>query len=95
MTSPVLKRSIVLDGRKTSISIEEPFWLSLKQIARDSGMTLSKLVMSIRADRAVGSNLSSAIRVHILERILTQLRELKTGTAVSTAAAPMLRADLR
>jgi predicted DNA-binding ribbon-helix-helix protein len=67
--SQVLKRSVVLDGRKTSVSIEEPFWQSLKDIARDRAMRLSTLVASIRANRGENSNLSSAIRVYILSEV--------------------------
>ncbi len=66
MKSSVIKHSIVVNGRKTSISIEEAFWTSLKQIATEQGMTLSQLVGAIRAEKTSGSNLSSAIRVYIL-----------------------------
>lgn len=96
MKSPVIKRSIILDGHKTSISIEEPFWVALKEIACGSGMTMSKQVAVIGANRAAGSNLSSAIRVHILELVRDQLKGLESGTAASNAPAPrMMRANMR
>jgi predicted DNA-binding ribbon-helix-helix protein len=66
MKSPVPKRSIVLDGHKTSISIEDVFWSELKAIADFKCITLSKLVGEIDATRK-HSNLSSAIRVFVLE----------------------------
>lgn len=90
MKSPqIIKRSIALDGRKTSISIEAPFLASLKEIARDGDMTLSKLVALIGANRVAGSNLSSAIRVHVIERLRTRLRDLQAGSATARPAAPM------
>jgi predicted DNA-binding ribbon-helix-helix protein len=66
MKSPDIKRSIVIAGHKTSVSLEDPFWKGLKDIARSRGITLSDLVASIDAARRAG-NLSSAIRVFVLD----------------------------
>ena len=66
MSSPVLKRSVVLSGRKTSISLEEPFWQALREIARERGITTAALLISIASKRVEG-NLSSAVRVFVLE----------------------------
>lgn len=66
MKSQVIKRSIVIAGHKTSVSLEEAFWRSLKEIARERGTTLSELVASIDSGRRHG-NLSSAIRLFVLE----------------------------
>ncbi len=76
MTSTVLKRSIVIDRHKTSISIEDVFWTSLKEIARARGETLSQLVASVDEARGPGANLSSAIRVFILDHYRKQLQEI-------------------
>jgi predicted DNA-binding ribbon-helix-helix protein len=65
MKSSVVKRSIVLDRHKTSVSLEEPFWNDLKKIALDQRMTLSALVTKIDGTREQG-NLSSAIRLFVL-----------------------------
>jgi predicted DNA-binding ribbon-helix-helix protein len=65
MKSPVVKRSIKLDGRKTSVSLEDAFWSDLKEIASSRHMTLSELVAAIDAARQQG-NLSSALRVFVL-----------------------------
>ena len=65
MKSPVVKRSIVLAGHKTSISLEEAFWNGLKDIAMRRRRALSDLVSSIDADRKHG-NLSSAVRLFVL-----------------------------
>jgi predicted DNA-binding ribbon-helix-helix protein len=68
MKSTVIKRSIVLDGHKTSVSLEDAFWTELKEIAHFEHVTLSKLVGGIDAMRKQ-SNLSSAIRLFVLERL--------------------------
>ena len=81
MKSPVIKRSIVIDGTKTSISIEDAFWRSLKEIASDKAMTISALVSSIKAARTANSNLSSAIRVYILADLRAQIKTLSQGGA--------------
>lgn len=65
MKSPVVKRSIVIAGHKTSVSLEDEFWKGLKEIAGSRGMTLSDLVASIDGGRHQG-NLSSAIRLFVL-----------------------------
>jgi len=64
--STVVKRSIVVEGHKTSISLEDEFWTHLKAIAGARQITLSQLVAQIDAERERG-NLSSAIRVYVLE----------------------------
>jgi predicted DNA-binding ribbon-helix-helix protein len=64
-SSLVWKRSIVIAGRKTSVSLEDEFWKSLKEIAKERGMTLEELVSVIDADRN-HANLSSAIRLFVL-----------------------------
>jgi predicted DNA-binding ribbon-helix-helix protein len=66
MKSPVVKRSIVITGHKTSVSLEDAFWVGLKDIATGRNMTLSELVAAIDADRRQG-NLSSAIRLFVLD----------------------------
>src|SRR5215468_75681 len=66
MKSPVVKRSIVIAGHKTSVSLEDAFWQGLKQIAGLRELTLSDLVASIDTDRRQG-NLSSAIRLFVLD----------------------------
>jgi predicted DNA-binding ribbon-helix-helix protein len=66
MKSPVVKRSIVIAGHKTSVSLEDEFWDALKEIASRRNVTLSDLVASIDASRSQG-NLSSAIRLFVLD----------------------------
>ena len=66
MKSPVVKRSIVIAGHKTSVSLEDAFWKGLKEIAGGRDMTLSDLVAAIDSERQHG-NLSSAIRLFVLD----------------------------
>ena len=65
MKSSIAKRSVVIGGHKTSVSLEEPFWTDLKQIAHAQHVTLSALVAQID-DTREQSNLSSAIRLFVL-----------------------------
>jgi len=66
------KRSVVIAGHKTSVSLEDAFWSALKEVAAQRDMTLSELVGAIDADREHG-NLSSAIRLFVLDVYLDQL----------------------
>jgi predicted DNA-binding ribbon-helix-helix protein len=66
MKSPVVKRSIVIAGHKTSVSLEDAFWTGLKEIAAKRDLTLSDMVATIDQDRRHG-NLSSAIRLFVLD----------------------------
>ena len=68
----ITKRSIVIAGHKTSVSLEDAFWNALKEVAASRDMTLSELVGTIDADREHG-NLSSAIRLFVLDVYLDQL----------------------
>jgi predicted DNA-binding ribbon-helix-helix protein len=66
MNSTIVKRSVVVAGHRTSISLEDAFWKALKDIAKARGETLTNLVATID-DRRRGGNLSSAIRVFVLD----------------------------
>jgi predicted DNA-binding ribbon-helix-helix protein len=66
MKSLVVKRSIVIAGHKTSVSLEDAFWRGLKDIAGTNAMTLSELVASVNTRRQYG-NLSSTLRVFVLD----------------------------
>ena len=66
LKSPVIKRSIVIAGHKTSVSIEDAFWTALKEIALVRRQSLAELIGSIDGARR-GGNLSSEIRVFVLD----------------------------
>ena len=74
MKSPVVKRSIILAGHKTSVSLEDAFWNALKEIARKRLTTLSDLIGTIDSQRQRG-NLSSALRLFVLEFYRSQIPE--------------------
>lgn len=97
MKSPVIKRSIIVAGHKTSVSLEDAFWKALKEIAGDRHLTLSDLVSSIDTGRQQG-NLSSAIRLFVLDHYRANARPAQetavTPDMMSARPAPsVLRAD--
>ncbi len=101
MKSPVVKRSIVIAGHKTSVSLEDAFWKGLKDLATSRDMTLSDLVATIDTDRRHG-NLSSAIRLFVLDQYRAQSCEKGERAGQSAprepsmpqhAEASVLRAD--
>ena len=67
MKSTVVKRSVVVAGHKTSVSLEDAFWESLRDIAKARRVTLSELVGGIDTAREHG-NLSSALRLFVLSQ---------------------------
>lgn len=82
MKSGVVKRSIVIAGHKTSVSLEDAFWKGLKEIATGREMTLSDLVAAIDTDRRHG-NLSSAIRLFVLDYYRAQIAEARAAQGLS------------
>jgi predicted DNA-binding ribbon-helix-helix protein len=96
MKSPVVKRSIVIAGHKTSVSLEDAFWRGLKEIATERDITLSDLVASVDTDRRNG-NLSSAIRLFVLDHYRAQITSGGPALAPSASAphvpSPALRVD--
>ena len=62
----VVKRSLVIAGHQTSVSLEDAFWRRLRRIAAERGLSLNHLAAMVDASRG-GANLSSAIRVFVLE----------------------------
>ena len=66
----VVKRSLVIAGHRTSVSLEDAFWRRLKAAAAERGLSVNGLVSSVDADRG-DANLSSALRVFVLEVLKT------------------------
>lgn len=64
------KRSVMIAGHPTSISLEEEFWEALKGVAQTRGLSVNALIEDI--DRTRAGNLSSAIRVHVLNALLNR-----------------------
>jgi len=89
MKSRVVKRSIVLSSQKTSVSLEDPFWEALKEIAERKSVSLSKLLGQIDQGRTA-SNLSSAIRVFVLSYFQTKPLDRKPVSAVKLPPSVIL-----
>ena len=68
------KRSVTIAGHRTSISLEEPFWRALSEIAKAKGESLAGLIAAIDRARPRGANLSAAIRLYVLDWFRTRTR---------------------
>ena len=66
MSAGLTKHSVMIAGHRTSVSLEDPFWAALREIAQARGQSVQALIGAIDAGRG-GQNLSSAIRVFVLE----------------------------
>ena len=67
MNQAIKKRSVEIAGHRTSLTLEAAFWRSLKRLAARDRISINKLVERIDRDRQ--GNLSSAVRVYVLERL--------------------------
>ena len=83
MKSLIIKRSVVIGGRKTSICLEDEFWSGLKEIAQAQGASVAQTVTEIHTTRQQ-KNLSSAIRLFVLGHI-------RDRTALSSGAGGGVR----
>lgn len=91
VNSSVVKRSIIRDGHKSSVSLEDQFWDALREIADSERMTVSALVGTI--DHGPNRrNLSSAIRVFVLDRFRRNSDD-KLSIAPSDPVAPSVRSN--
>jgi predicted DNA-binding ribbon-helix-helix protein len=88
--STVIKRSVVLAGHKTSVSLEDEFWKGFKQIAAGRDMSVSNLVAAIDADRQ-NINLSSAIRLFVLDFYQEQVSDHQGRVPIIPADRQTLR----
>ena len=91
MKTAVIKRSIVIDGHKTSVSLENEFWDGLREIADRENITLSTVVGQIDRDRT-SCNLSSAIRVFVFNRLRTR-KGSQHQTAPALVGPALVAAD--
>jgi predicted DNA-binding ribbon-helix-helix protein len=86
MKSLIVKRSVVIAGRRTSVSLEDEFWNCLREISNRRSETLTHLIASIDKDRRRHrGNLSSAIRLFVLSFYRNQ-PDPQGGTRVRLAA---------
>lgn len=68
MSDQLRRRSVTIAGHRTSVSLEDPFWDQLKSIASDRGVSVAQVVAEV--DKGRGGNLSSALRVYVLQEVL-------------------------
>lgn len=66
------KRSVLIAGHPTSVSVEDEFWAALKEIAEARSVSLNHLIAEI--DRERGTNLSSAVRLFVLHTLKQRLQ---------------------
>jgi len=78
--SAVRKRSIAIRGHRTSYSLEQAFQNQIERIAAERGMTLAALIAEIDETRARQTNLSSALRLYVLERLLKEAGRIPVNT---------------
>ena len=71
----IVKRSVSIAGHRTSISLEEPFWQGLREIAERDKLSIQALIGRIDAERGE-QNLSSAIRVFVLDDLRQPLEHI-------------------
>lgn len=86
MKSPIIKRSVVIHGHKTSVSLEQPFWDAFRDLADGEHISTSALLRKVDAERN-NSNLSSAIRVFVLRR-MREMAESRVPQHESERARP-------
>jgi predicted DNA-binding ribbon-helix-helix protein len=92
MSDAIPKRSVIVAGHRTSVSLEEPFWQRLKEIARGRNLSINDLVTEIDAVETAGGrpgNLSSALRLYVLAELERRLGG--TPPPPSSMSAPISR----
>jgi predicted DNA-binding ribbon-helix-helix protein len=89
MTSTIAKRSVVIDGHKTSVSLEEPFWQAVRAITDKRKITISELLREIDQNRD-NANLSSAVRTFVLDQFRQQAEAARSrqSSGVASSALP-------
>ena len=91
MKSPVVKRSIVIAGHKTSVSLEDAFWSALGRMARAQQKSVAELIREIETKRPNGSNLSSAVRVAVLDHFIAELDAASPSQAPQASPLDRIR----
>src|SRR6266567_7702581 len=84
MGSTVVKRSVVINRHKTSVSLEDAFWKAIKSIAATRNMAMSGLVAEIDGQRRQG-NLSSAVRLYVLDYYRDKIEAKPIGDQIRGA----------
>lgn len=81
----IIKRSVVIGGHKTSVSLEDAFWSELRRLARARPTTISDLLTEIDGDPGRVRNLSSAARIFVLREVQRAVAQAAHVQAVEIA----------
>lgn len=73
MSGRPVKHSVTLKGHRTSVSLEDEFWVEFRAIAAEKGRPINALVADIDADRGLEMGLASAIRLYVLRSLKDRL----------------------
>lgn len=87
----IAKHSIAIRGHRTSFSLEDAFWRELKSIARQDKRSLSAVITEIDAGRSASENLSSAIRLFVLQRLKQQAAKRRDPASIAECVGPDAR----
>lgn len=78
MSKRPVKHSVTLNGHRTSISLEDEFWVALRKISTEKNIALNALVAEVDVDRGADMGLASAIRIYILKDLQAKLDASQT-----------------
>ncbi|MCT4608822.1 MAG: ribbon-helix-helix domain-containing protein [Pelagimonas sp.] len=78
MSGPPVKRSLTLQGHRTSVSLEDEFWAEFRKAAHEESKPINALAAEIDAVRDPETGLASAIRVYVLARLQAAIKRLET-----------------
>lgn len=78
MSERPVKHSVTLKGHRTSISLEDEFWLALRNIAAEKKRPINGLIAEIDIERGTDAGLASAIRIYVLRNLKAKLADSQT-----------------
>jgi predicted DNA-binding ribbon-helix-helix protein len=81
MSGPPVKRSLTLQGHRTSVSLEDEFWAEFRRAAQEESKPINALAAEIDAKREPETGLASAIRVYVLARLQAAIKQLETRSS--------------
>ncbi len=79
MNGRPVKRSLTLRGHRTSVSLEDAFWLAFRDIAAAKGLAINELAAEIDVARGTGTGLASAIRLFVLRELQETVQSSASG----------------
>jgi predicted DNA-binding ribbon-helix-helix protein len=85
MSARPVKRSLTLKGHRTSVSLEDPFWLAFRQIAEEQNTPLNALAAEIDTARGFETGLASAIRIFVLHQLQAKCARQQTDVDFSSS----------